>query len=117
MRITSKKSCLSFSGKTKMQLNPTQPNLINCRRLFLDGYEVNMSIVLNDHEKNAKQLFISNIDLYIPLDLNTPKDDRLEEFVDYQFMRETVNLHAHNGLVQLQETLCLPNSCLSSKPF
>ncbi|MDO8695043.1 MAG: dihydroneopterin aldolase [Sheuella sp.] len=89
-----------------MQLNLTQPNLMNCRRLFLEGYEVNMSIGVYDHEKNAKQRVIFDIDLYIPMELNTPKEDRLEEVVDYQFMRETVNLHAHNGHVQLQETLC-----------
>ncbi len=89
-----------------MQLNLTQPNLMHCRRLFLEGYAVSMYIGVYEHEKTARQRVIFNIDLYIPLDINTPKEDRLEEVVDYQFMRDTVDTHAHKGHIQLQETLC-----------
>jgi dihydroneopterin aldolase len=47
-----------------------------------------------------------NVDLYIPLALSTPKDDQLDEVVDYDFMRGTIAACVAQGHVHLQETLC-----------
>jgi dihydroneopterin aldolase len=47
-----------------------------------------------------------NVDLYIPLALSTPKDDQLDEVVDYDFMRGTIAARVAQGHVHLQETLC-----------
>jgi dihydroneopterin aldolase len=44
--------------------------------------------------------------LYIPLDMNTPTNDQLDEVVDYDFMRETIKARASKGHIHLQETFC-----------
>jgi dihydroneopterin aldolase len=47
-----------------------------------------------------------NVDLYIPLTLSTPKNDELDEVVDYDFMRRSIAVRIKQGHVHLQETLC-----------
>ncbi|WP_312433958.1 dihydroneopterin aldolase [Janthinobacterium sp.] len=81
------------------------PRLLDCRRLFLRNYEVLINIGVYDFEKKAEQRVLINVDLYIPLALSTPKDDQLDEVVDYDFMRETIAKRMAQGHVQLQETL------------
>lgn len=49
---------------------------------------------------------ILNVDLYIPLSMNTPTKDQLDEVVDYDFMRATIRAIASKGHIQLQETFC-----------
>jgi dihydroneopterin aldolase len=84
----------------------THPSLRDCRRLFLRNYEVMINIGVHDFEKKGEQRVLINVDLYIPLALSTPKDDQLEEVVDYDFMRETIARRMAEGHVHLQETLC-----------
>jgi dihydroneopterin aldolase len=84
----------------------THPKLADCRRLFLRNYEVMINIGVHDFEKKGEQRVLINVDLYIPLAQSTPKDDQLEEVVDYDFMRETVSRRMALGHVHLQETLC-----------
>jgi 7,8-dihydroneopterin aldolase/epimerase/oxygenase len=84
----------------------THPKLADCRRLFLRNYEVMINIGVHDFEKKGEQRVLINVDLYIPLAQSTPKEDQLEEVVDYDFMRETVARRMALGHVQLQETLC-----------
>jgi dihydroneopterin aldolase len=79
--------------------------LQNCRRLFLRNYDILINIGVHDFEKKAEQHVIVNIDLYVPLGQNTPKEDQLHEVVDYDFMRETIKEIASHGHIQLQETL------------
>jgi dihydroneopterin aldolase len=87
---------------------PTLPTaaLINCRRLFLRNYVVNMNIGVHEFEKKGEQRVIVNVDLYVPLTLNTPSQDDLSEVVDYDFMRQTIADIISAGHIQLQETLC-----------
>jgi dihydroneopterin aldolase len=80
--------------------------LQNCRRLFLRNYDILINIGVHDFEKKAEQHVIVNIDLYVPLGQNTPKEDQLHEVVDYDFMRETIKEITSHGHIQLQETLC-----------
>lgn len=82
------------------------PKLADCRRLFLRNYEVMINIGVHDFEKKGEQRVLINVDLYIPLALSTPKEDHLEEVVDYDFMRETIARRMAQGHVHLQESLC-----------
>ena len=84
----------------------SHPKLRDCRRLFLRNYEVMINIGVHDFEKKGEQRVLINVDLYIPLALSTPKDDHLDEVVDYDFMRETIARRMAQGHVHLQETLC-----------
>ena len=84
----------------------SHPALIDCRRLFLRDYEIYINIGVHDFEKKAEQRVILNVDLYIPLAMNTPTQDQLSEVVDYDFMRETIKEIAAKGHIQLQETFC-----------
>ena len=84
----------------------SHPSLRNCRRLFLRNYEVMINIGVHDFEKKGEQRVLINVDLYIPLAESTPKEDQLEEVVDYDFMRETIARRMAQGYVHLQETLC-----------
>lgn len=84
----------------------SHPSLRNCRRLFLRNYEVMINIGVHDFEKKGEQRVLINVELYIPLELSTPKADQLSEVVDYDFMRETIARRLEKGHIHLQETLC-----------
>ena len=80
--------------------------MLNCRKLFLRNYEVNINIGVHDFEKKAEQRVLINVDLYIPLNQSTPKLDELDEVVDYDFIRRSVAQRVEKGHIHLQETLC-----------
>lgn len=82
------------------------PRLADCRRLFLRDHVVQMNIGAHDFEKRGPQRVLVNVDLYVPLAVSTPKDDRLHEVVDYDFIRELIAQRAQRGHVELQETFC-----------
>ena len=82
------------------------PALVDCRRLFLRNYTVDVNIGVHDFEKLGTQRVLFNVDLYVPLALSTPQDDRLDEVVDYDFIRSTIATRVAQGHVELQETLC-----------
>jgi dihydroneopterin aldolase len=82
------------------------PDLINCRRLFLRDYEVQINIGVHEFEKKGEQRVLINVDLFIPLALSTPKEDHLYEVVDYDFIRSTIAQRMAQGHIHLQETLC-----------
>jgi dihydroneopterin aldolase len=80
--------------------------LAGCRRLFLRDYELRVNIGVHDFEKRGEQRIRVNVDLYVPLALSTPQHDRLDEVVDYDFIRQVIEGRARQGHVHLQETLC-----------
>lgn len=82
------------------------PGLSDCRRLFLRNYEVQINIGVHEFEKKGEQRVLINVDLFIPLELSTPKEDHLVEVVDYDFMRDTIAKRMAQGHIHLQETLC-----------
>jgi dihydroneopterin aldolase len=82
------------------------PSLVDCRRLFLRNYAVDVNIGVHDFEKLGTQRVLFNVDLYVPLALSTPQADRLDEVVDYDFIRSTIATRVAQGHVELQETLC-----------
>ena len=81
------------------------PELVNCRRLFLRDYEVWINIGVHDFEKKGEQRVVINVDLYVPLSLSTPQDDKLAEVLDYDFIRRTISERVSRGHIHLQETL------------
>jgi dihydroneopterin aldolase len=84
----------------------SHPSLVDCRRLFLRNYAIDMHIGVHDVEKRAEQRVIINVDLFVPLTESTPRADRLDEVVDYDFMRSTIAQRVACEHVHLQETLC-----------
>ena len=86
--------------------DPQHPALADCRRLFLRNYEVRINIGVHEFEKKGEQRVLINVDLYVPLAQSTPVADRLEEVVDYDFMRSTIAARVARGHIHLQETLC-----------
>ena len=88
-----------------MQSLLNDPRLLDCRRLFLRNYEVQINIGVHDFEKRGEQRVLINVDLYVPLASSTPKDDQLDEVVDYDFIRRVIAERVSRGHIQLQETL------------
>lgn len=82
------------------------PRLAGCRRLFLRDHVVQMHIGAHEFEKTGPQRVVINVELYVPLALSTPAEDRLHEVVDYDFVRAAVARRIAQGHVELQETLC-----------
>ena len=80
--------------------------LPGCRRLFLQDYEVWINIGVHDFEKKGEQRVLINVQLFVPLAESTPVADKLDEVVDYDFMRETIAKRVGQGHIHLQETLC-----------
>ncbi len=83
-----------------------EPRLRDCRRLFLRDYEVRMNIGVHDFEKRGEQRVLFNVDLYVPLADSTPRQDALDEVVDYDFIRRAIAERVSKGHIHLQETLC-----------
>jgi 7,8-dihydroneopterin aldolase/epimerase/oxygenase len=79
---------------------------LECRRLFLRDHVVPVHIGAHAFEKGVTQRLIFNVELYVPFDSTTPKADRLEEVVDYDFVREIIAARIAQGHIELQETLC-----------
>ena len=89
-----------------MQALLSHPRLMDCRRLFLSNYEIYINIGIHDFEKRGEQRVLINVDLFVPLVENTPSKDRLDEVVDYDFMRQSILERVSRGHIHLQETLC-----------
>ena len=83
----------------------TNPQLQDCRRLFLRDYEVWINICVHDFEKKGEQRVRINVDLFVPLAQSTPRADRLAEVLDYDFIRREIMARVAQGHVHLQETL------------
>ena len=88
-----------------MQSLLTNPSLMDCRRLYLRDYEVWINIGVHDFEKKGEQRVKINVDLYVPLALSTPTHDKLDEVLDYDFIRRTITDRVKRGHIHLQETL------------
>jgi len=84
----------------------SHPSLQDCRRMFLRNFEVQINIGVHEFEKKGEQRVLVNIDLFVSLAETTPHADKLEEVVDYDFMRNTVAARMAQGHIHLQETLC-----------
>lgn len=81
------------------------PALRDCRRLFLVDHELQVRIGVHDFEQHGPQRLLIDVDLYVPLAASTPRGDRLDEVVDYDFIRAVVRERVGRGAIGLQETL------------
>jgi len=79
--------------------------LADCRRLFLRGHEVMIDIGVHAFEQQRAQRVRIDVDLYVPLAASTPRADRLDEVVDYDFVRHAIAARIAEGRIALQETL------------
>jgi dihydroneopterin aldolase len=84
----------------------TDPLLADCRRIFLRSLMRRVRIGIHDFERAAAQRILFDIDLYVPLIQTTPQRDRIDEVVDYDFVRNEVSRITERGHIDLQETLC-----------
>jgi dihydroneopterin aldolase len=80
-------------------------DLLACRRLFLKDYEIWINIGVHEFEKRGEQRVLVNVELWTPLSRTTPQHDRLDEVLDYDFMRRTIGERVKRGHIHLQETL------------
>jgi 7,8-dihydroneopterin aldolase/epimerase/oxygenase len=89
-------------------INPSIPMdlLAQCRRLFIRRMEVMVNIGVHEFERHRPQRVMLDIDVYVALIDSTPKRDKLEEVVDYDFIRRSVFERVEQGHIELQETLC-----------
>jgi 7,8-dihydroneopterin aldolase/epimerase/oxygenase len=60
---------------------------------------------VHEFEKQGEQRVLINVDLYVPLALSTPSKDRLNEVIDYDFIRRSIAQRVAQGHIHLQETL------------
>jgi dihydroneopterin aldolase len=81
------------------------PRLSQCRRIFLRDAVFEANIGVYDRERARAQRLIVNVDVFVALSASTPRHDRVEEVIDYDFVRETVRRRIGRGHVNLQETL------------
>ncbi|MFZ2652389.1 MAG: dihydroneopterin aldolase [Burkholderiaceae bacterium] len=80
--------------------------LTQCRRLFVRGMEVMARIGAHDFERQGPQRVSIDVDVYVALAASTPQRDKLEEVLDYDFIRRSVFERIGHGHIELQETLC-----------
>ncbi|MDP1792393.1 MAG: dihydroneopterin aldolase [Methylibium sp.] len=85
---------------------PLHPRLAACRRVFLKSYALPVRIGVHDFERLGPQRLLIDVDLYVPLAASTPCSDRLDEVVDYDFIRHAIAERVAQGHIGLQETLC-----------
>jgi dihydroneopterin aldolase len=81
------------------------PRLAHCRRIYLRDAVFEANIGVYDREHAGAQRLVINVDLFVSLSASTPRHDRVEEVVDYDFVRETIRRRLARGHVNLQETL------------
>jgi dihydroneopterin aldolase len=82
------------------------PKLENCRRIFIRNYRLDMEIGIYPHEQNKAQFVLVNIEFWVPLTLNTPVNDHIDEIVNHDFVRPGIQQIVSRGHINLQETLC-----------
>jgi len=80
--------------------------MADCRKLFLRGLELPVRIGIHDFELQAPQRMRFEVDLYVPYAHSSPTQDRIDEIVDYDFVRDTIRRLCDTGHINLQETLC-----------
>lgn len=82
------------------------PRLIDCRRVYLRGFELQANIGVHEFEKRGAQRIVVNVDLFVPLTDTTPQRDKIEEVLDYDFIHASIRERIAVGHINLQETLC-----------
>ena len=81
------------------------PGLADCRRIFVREVVLDARIGIQPAELAAPQRIVLSVDLFVPLAHSTPRQDRIHEVVDYDFVRNSIRERVAAGHINLQETL------------
>ncbi|MGB0671579.1 MAG: dihydroneopterin aldolase [Rhodospirillales bacterium] len=75
------------------------------RKINLKSFEIDVAIGIHDFERRAPQRLI--IDVELSLEVPTIEiDDRIDNVVDYDFLRRSITALVADRHFNLQETLC-----------
>ena len=75
------------------------------RRIILEDYRLPVSIGIHDFERSAPQMVVVNVELELSDAMPDPRD-RIEDALDYDFIRAGIMSIVKNRHFNLQETLC-----------
>ena len=75
------------------------------RRILLEDFRLPVSIGIHDFERSAPQMVVVNVALELSDDMPDPRD-RIEDALDYDFIRAGIMSIVKNRHFNLQETLC-----------
>ncbi len=81
----------------------TKPSLT--RRIILEELRLSVSIGIHDFERSAPQMVLVNVELELSDEMPDPRD-RIEDALDYDFIRAGIMAIIKNRHFNLQETLC-----------
>ena len=81
------------------------PKLSDHLCIFFDELEFQVSIGIHKHELFKKQPVIMFIELYLPLKSACPKNDSIDEVLDYDTIRQGILEIVNEKHFSLQETL------------
>jgi dihydroneopterin aldolase len=85
---------------------PPKPKLPSLRRrIVLEDFRIPISIGIHDFERSAPQMVIVNVELELADGMPDPRD-RIEDALDYDFLRAGIMAIIKNRHFNLQETLC-----------
>jgi dihydroneopterin aldolase len=85
---------------------PARPKLPAIRRrIVLEDFRIPISIGIHDFERSAPQMVIVNVELELADDMPDPRD-RIDDALDYDFLRAGIMAIIKNRHFNLQETLC-----------
>jgi dihydroneopterin aldolase len=82
------------------------PLLASCRRIAFRKLRLHASIGVLPHEIRVRQPLLFDVDVYVREDATPPRQDRIDEVLDYRKVREAVLELAGSGHTNLLETLC-----------
>lgn len=75
------------------------------RKIILEDFRLPISIGIHDFERSAPQMVIVNVEITLADEMPDPKD-RIEDALDYDFIRAGIVSIVKNRHFNLQETLC-----------
>ena len=75
------------------------------RRIMLEDFRLPVSIGIHDFERSAPQMVVVNVELELSDAMPDPRD-RIEDALDYDFIRAGIMAIVKNRHFNLQETLC-----------
>lgn len=75
------------------------------RRIMLEDFRLPVSIGIHDFERSAPQMVVVNVTIELSDAMPDPRD-RIEDALDYDFIRAGIMAIIKNRHFNLQETLC-----------
>jgi len=92
----------------------TSPTYDETRRILLRRYEVMVRMGVHDFEQGGPQRLWVTVELWLA-PREAPKGDRIEEVLDYDFLRDEIRKLAEGRHFNLQETFveAVMDACLA----